>query len=152
MQCRLILEYPFFCRIIVYYYKMLKDSNEKKIKLLKDQISLVRVSLIYWMTCPSCIQFTSSFEICSLNESRTFRVNIDINQLNKIHQYQSIQSMNCSQAKLKNRCDKRLMSKLGLIIFIILPFIGWSRQVVPNGKDNSRNWFPCHNGQWCTVI
>lgn len=29
-------------RLIVYYYKMLKDSNEKKIKLLKEQISMVR--------------------------------------------------------------------------------------------------------------
>ena len=28
-------------RVIVYYHKMLKDSNEKKIKLLKEQISLV---------------------------------------------------------------------------------------------------------------
>ena len=28
-------------RLIVYYYKMLKDSNEKKIKLLKEQISMV---------------------------------------------------------------------------------------------------------------
>ena len=30
-------------RLIVYYYKMLKDSNEKKIKLLKEQISMVSI-------------------------------------------------------------------------------------------------------------
>ena len=36
----------FYHRIVVYYYKMLKDSNEKKIKLLKLQIAIVsRVSL-----------------------------------------------------------------------------------------------------------
>ena len=34
------------CRIIVYYHKMLKDSNEKKIKLLKEQISLVCVATV----------------------------------------------------------------------------------------------------------
>lgn len=31
----------FIHRIVVYYQKMLKDSNEKKIKLLKEQIAMV---------------------------------------------------------------------------------------------------------------
>ncbi|KAK3715207.1 hypothetical protein QZH41_020469 [Actinostola sp. cb2023] len=35
--------------IIVYYYKMLKDSNEKKIKLLKDQIALAGQDKLFLM-------------------------------------------------------------------------------------------------------
>ncbi|XP_048576014.1 transmembrane channel-like protein 7 isoform X2 [Nematostella vectensis] len=35
--------------IVVYYYKMLKDSNEKKIKLLKEQIALAGQDKLYLM-------------------------------------------------------------------------------------------------------
>ena len=42
-KCLVLISTSYIYRIIVYYHKMLKDSNEKKIKLLKEQISLVSI-------------------------------------------------------------------------------------------------------------